>query len=288
MIPASIIIVTKDIAGPSKTLFKQVLESLQKFDDIWIVHSGDTSQISSIAKQPNMNFVPFVWNEQYPKKRQWCLDNIKTKYDWVFFLDADEMMFPDLAADISATLNRADINSYAGFFVKGGYIWDGRPLKHGLKNNKIALLHKKRCHYPIINDLNETTMGEIEGHYQPISKDEKYKIGQLKTTLTHYAFIDKEKWLQRHKKYAQWEAFMIKSNQYPKDPTRARQVMKYLFHRTPNRALIAFLHCYIIRLGFIDGRDGYEFAKTRHQYYRMVRQQYRDQSSITLQSHQRN
>lgn len=274
IVPASIIIVTKDISKENLTLFEQTLGSLDGFDDVIVVHSGSDKMIERIVHKNNTRLHPFTWNKKYPKKRQWCLDNIQTKYNWIFFLDADEIMFPNLAKEISTTLKRPDINQYAGFFIKGGYIWNGTPLRHGLKNNKITLLHKKRCHYPIVNDLSCNAMGEIEGHYQPIPY-KQYKIGQLKSPVAHYAFIDKQQWIKRHKKYAQWEAHMIKRNAYPKDPLWARQAMKQIFRKTPWRSTVAFCHCYIIKKGILDGKAGLEFAQMRYRYYKTVKQQHR-------------
>ncbi|MBL4589286.1 MAG: glycosyltransferase family 2 protein, partial [Alphaproteobacteria bacterium] len=187
--------------------------------------------------------------------------------------DADELMFPDITQEISQLLRTPDIKQYAGFFVRGGYIWDGQQLKHGLKNNKIVLLHKHRMEYPIINDLGCKIMGEIEGHYQPIPKDQKYKIGQLKTKIDHYAFVDMDDWTKRHQKYAAWEAFMITNKAYPIDPSYRRQCCKNLFRKLPFRGIIAFLHSYILKMGIIDGVAGWNFAKTRYEYYKLVRNQ---------------
>ncbi|MBL4589006.1 MAG: glycosyltransferase family 2 protein, partial [Alphaproteobacteria bacterium] len=165
--PISIIIVTKDIGRDLSPIFEQSLIYVEYFDDVWVINSGDNPNTEPMAKRHNATFKSFHWNGLYPKKRQWCLDNIPTKHNWVFFLDADELMFPDITQEISQLLRTLDIEQYAGFFVRSGYIWDGQPLKHGLKNNKIVLLHKHLMEYPIINDLGCKIMGEIEGHYQP-------------------------------------------------------------------------------------------------------------------------
>lgn len=266
----SVIIVTKHITDALKIVLEQALISVSDIDDVWIVHSGDASNVADLAKHHNAQFVPYEWNGKYPKKRQWCLDSVQTKYEWVFFLDADELMFPRLIEEINKTLHAQNAKNYAGFFVKGGYVWDGQPLKYGLKNNKIALIHKKRMMYPVLDDLTASQMGEIEGHYQPVVTHPDFKIGQLKTNIDHYAFTDASAWEARHKKYAKWEAYMIENNAYPKDPIPYREWLKALFRRTPMRPAIAFFHCYVLKRGFLDGKKGYQFAKTRAHYYSMV------------------
>ncbi|MGB1077779.1 MAG: hypothetical protein ACPG05_05670 [Bdellovibrionales bacterium] len=182
-------------------------------------------------------------------------------------------MFPDLINEIEKVIHAPDIDQYAGFFVKGGFVWDGMPLKYGLKNNKITLLHKGRMRYPIIDDLGCEIMGEIEGHYQPVPIHDNHKIGQLKTKIDHYAFVDLSDWDKRHKKYAVWEAYMLHHKAYPTEPSRIRQFLKAIFRRLPARPLFAFLHSYILKLGFFDGRAGFGFARTRYRYYKMVREQ---------------
>jgi hypothetical protein len=90
----------------------------------------------------------------------------------------------------------------AGYFVRGQYIMNGKPLRFGLKNNKLALFNRRAIHFPIVDDLAIPGMGEIEGHYQPVLKDEyfDYQIGQIKMPLLHDACDDREAWHARHLK----------------------------------------------------------------------------------------
>ena len=74
----------------------------------------------------------------------------------------------------------------------------------------------------------------------------------------------------RHEKYAQWEAGMNRRNAWPFDPDPRREKMKRFFRAAPFRPLIAFTHSYIIKKGFLDGKPGYDFARSRAEYYRMV------------------
>ncbi len=271
-ISASIIIVTKDISEDLRPMFEHSLRSLKDFEDVWVVHSGKDHALQTFAKKHRAHYISYQWDGQYPKKRQYCLDTIPTKYKWVFFLDADEVMLPELAQEIDNILHMTDINHYGGFFIKGGYIWKGKPLKYGLKNNKLCLLHKDRMVFPVIDDLKCESMGEIEGHYQPTLKASHYKIGQLTTILDHYAFADMKEWDTRHQKYALWEAYMIQNKAYPQDPSFIRQTIKSLFRSLPCRPLCAFLHSYLLKKGVLDGRAGFHFAKTRYHYYKMVNQ----------------
>lgn len=256
----SVLIATRNEEGN----LPRCLEALKDFDDVIVIDSCSTDGTARIANEYNVPAINFQWNGFYPKKRQWCLENIKTKYDYIFFVDADEVLTPDLIIEISNLSFDC-----AGYFVKGRYVWQGKILKHGLVNNKLALFHKDKFEFPVVDDLEIEGMGEIEGHYQPVLKGSYAgeKIGQIETPLLHYA---EPQWLARHQKYALWEAEMIRRDLYPPDPKPFRNSVKRIFRKLPMRGLFAFMHSYILKLGFLDGKAGYHFALSRYGYYKMV------------------
>ena len=258
----SVVVVTKNEAPR----IERCLGALSAFDDVWVVDTGGCSKTREIAENAGAQFFDFVWNGQYPKKRQWCLENLALKYEWVFFVDADEILTASLKHEL-AHLDFAD--DMAGYFVSGRYAMEGKILRFGLRNNKICLFHKGRMGFPELDDLKLPGMGEIEGHYQPVLKPDfaSGKIGALKNSLLHDAF---ENWEARHKNYALWERGMNEGDLWPRDPDAFRQGLKVLFRALPFRPQIAFLHCYILKLGILDGVAGYRFALSRYRYYAMI------------------
>lgn len=259
-IPISVIIVTKN----EEDRLPACLNAVQDFGEIIVMDSSSTDGTKNIASQYNAKVIDFLWNGQYPKKRQWCLDNIDIKHDFVFFVDADEIVTDALIGEIRAHNSRA-----AGYFIKGRYIMDGQPLKHGLQNNKLCLINRHKMEFPVIDDLDIEGMGEIEGHYQPVLKAQ-YRgemLGQLHTPLIHDALHN---WEERHKRYAMWEAGMNAKNAWPLDPSPLRQAVKEIFRALPCRGMIAFIHSYIWKMGFLDGARGLKFANMRRLYYKMI------------------
>lgn len=244
------------------------IKSLLSFNDIIVVDLNSDDKTVEVASSLGARIEQFTWDAQYPKKRQWCLDNLSSLHDWVLFIDADETMPKQLIKEIKSLNFLA-----AGYFIKGQYLWDGKPLKHGIQNNKLVLFNRHKIKFPMIDDLKEEMcMGEMEGHYQPVLK-EKYayeKIEQLKNPVLHDAYIDQNKWQNRHERYARWEAAMITNNSYPKDPIRVREVIKKIFRNLPCRGSLAFIYSFIFKLGFLDGKNGYAFALSRYNYYKMV------------------
>lgn len=245
------------------------LNALKHFDEIIVLDSDSSDDTKEVAINHNARYVNYNWDRKYPKKRQWALDNLDIKNDFVFFVDADEIVTAELIREIKSLDFLA-----AGYFVKGQYVWNGKILKHGLKNNKLALFNRHKIEFPVIDDLGIKGMGEIEGHYQPILKkpDSGEVIRQLKAPVIHDAY---DGWENRHQRYALWEAEMIKRDKYPKDPNSFREFLKRAFRGMPFRGFVAFVHSYIFKLGFLDGRAGFDFAISRMRYYQMVARELR-------------
>ena len=60
------------------------LAALQDFDDITVIDSGSEDGTAEISKSFGVRIENFNWNGEYPKKRQWCLDNLDIKHDFIF------------------------------------------------------------------------------------------------------------------------------------------------------------------------------------------------------------
>ncbi len=265
-IPVSVILVTKNEAHR----IAECLAHLTSFDDIWVVDSGSRDATADIAKSHGAQIVNFTWNGQYPKKRQWCLDTISTRYSWILFIDADEIVTPELVDEIGSVVKSNP--SEAGFFITGRYRIGGKILRFGLPNQKIVLMHKDRMEFPVVDDLDIPGMGEIEGHYQPVLKQDHahLKIGQLKSMMIHDALDDMRAWNFRHEKYARWEAGMNKKDAWPKDPIQWREMVKLYLRRSRFRAEIMFFVGFILKCGYLDGKNGLFWAKQRYKYINKI------------------
>ncbi len=268
VIPVSAVIVTKN----EEQRIVRSLAALEGFGEVIIVDSSSTDRTCEIAAQAGARAENFIWNGKYPKKRQWCLDHLTLKYDWVFFIDADEVITPELRREMADLFSRGAPDC-AGYFVQGAYHWRGRLLRHGLRNNKLCLIDRRKIEFPVIDDLDMPGMGEMEGHYQPVLKSayKNERIGRLKNPLVHYACEDREGWARRHERYADWEVAMNKKRAWPRDVSAGRSLAKRIFRVLPFRPFVAFAHSYFLKGGILDGTAGFDFALSRLIYYRMIR-----------------
>ena len=86
---------------------------------------------------------------------------------------------------------------------------------------------------------------------------------------TSYAFPTIDIWLEKHNRYASWEArFLVSSDasaaatQADRDPTlaRKRRLKRFAAH-LPFRPVLRFFYHYVLRAGFLDGYRGYVFCR---------------------------
>lgn len=268
-IPISVLVTTKNEANN----IARCIRSLECFAQVIVIDSHSVDRTCEISINLGVDVVLYRWDGKYPKKRQWCLDNLKISNDWVFWVDADEVITQSCINEIRELFTKP--RPEAGFFVKGQYIWNGYALRHGMKNNKLALINRKKIEFPVVDDLHIDGMGEIEGHYQPVRKMEcrESSIGQLVSPLLHYAYEDKTGWNARHRRYSNWESMMTVNDSWPVDPVLWRQTVKLHLRSSLLRPYVVFVFSYFIKLGFLDGVAGYRFAISRKKYCDMV---YRD------------
>jgi hypothetical protein len=88
-----------------------------------------------------------------------------------------------------------------------------------------------------------------------------------------------DEWFERQNRYASKDAeYEMDRESRPasisdlisRDPLVKRAAMKRLAVRMPGRSLWYFVYSYIIRKGFLDGRDGLVFCLMRAMYHRMI------------------
>lgn len=241
------------------------LAGLRRFAEVFVVDSESADDTRVLAEAWGAHVVRFRWNGQYPKKKQWCLDHLPFQHDWVLFVDADERITPELADAIAALM--AGEPRCAGYFIDGRPVFLGKALRFGQHNRKLALLDRRRACFPPCPDLDVAAMWEVEGHYQPHLDG---ACGRLRTALWHADDKPLFAWFERHNRYSDWEAALRADGRLEamaRHETRYRRGLKRLFARMPLRPLAAFLHSYILRLGFLDGTAGFHFAVARAFYY---------------------
>lgn len=248
------------------------LAALTDFDEVVVVDSDSTDRTKEIAAASGASVVNFSWNGQYPKKKQWQLDNLETRNDWVLFIDADETPTEQLLMELPRVLDNLP-GDVAAFDIDLDYVFSGRLLRHGHRVTKRSLVRRGMVRYPVVDDLDAPGMGELEGHYQPLASG---SVRRLRGRILHNDLDPVSTWFARHNRYSDWEAY-LRARQQARTQVRARRTFKgQVFDSIPFKPLVFFVYAYIARAGFLDGRAGLDYALALSTYYWQIGLKTRD------------
>ena len=105
------------------------------------------------------------------------------------------------------------------------------------------------------------------------------RTAELESDLVDQNLKGIDEWFERQNRYSRAEAELefvdepssTRSHKLrARDPLRRRAALKSLATRLPGRGLLYFLYSYVLRLGFLDGRDGLTFCLMGAIYQSMI------------------
>jgi glycosyltransferase involved in cell wall biosynthesis len=255
-VPVSVIIPTLNEA---KNL-PRCLDHLGWADEVAIIDSNSKDDTVAIARAYGAGVIDFRWNGQWPKKRNWALQNAPLKHEWILMVDADEWIVPELAAEIGNAIHDP---RFVGYWINRRFIFMGRWIKHCgyYPSWNLRLLKRGHGEFEKLTDVGDTGSGdnEVHEHLRPDGP-----TGYLKHDMLHLAFPTISIFMEKHNRYSNWEAIVQFKGSKEPDPgplanpdVARRRRLKKLSRRLPFRATLRFLYTYVYHRGFLDGRAGY-------------------------------
>lgn len=226
---------------------KRCVDSLQWCQEIIVVDSGSIDGTIQLAESLGIKLFthiqppPFKISEQ----RNWALENCQLKSEWVLFLDADEIIPPDLATEIQFVCSASN-QEYNAYELPARYLFWGKWLKltQGYPNWHSRLLK-----------LGEVTFtGGVWEYFSPGAK-----VGRINLPYDHYAnskgFGD---WLERHDRYSSWDAQKVvdflETGKATALGTERKLKLRLLAAKLWfMRPIVRFIQMYFLRLGFLEG-----------------------------------
>lgn len=243
---------------------KACIDSVSWSDDIVVLDSGSKDATAEIARNAGARIVtrPF---DNWASHQNWAVANIIFRHNWVFYLDADERMTPELAAEIQAIAFDSG-ESRKGFYCGRINYFMGRPIT--------------RCYPPVpILRFFQPAHIRYERLVNPIARVEG-PTGHLAHRFIHYNFSKGlTEWFEKHNRYAKSEAIEAIRALETSDPSVSifssdkalrRVAVKNASLKMPMRPVLKFLYLYVVRLGLLDGRPGLSYCILQSIYEYMI------------------
>ena len=250
--PVSAIVPTRD----EERNIAACLRSLDWLDEVVVFDSHSTDRTAEIARAMGATVVQRVFDD-FSTHKNWALDHLDLRHDWVLFVDADERATSGLAGEVRAVVERPD--ALNGYHVARAYWFQGRRM---------------RSMYP---DWNLRLIRRGKGRYEDRIVHEHMVVdgpaGWLKHPLEHRDDKGIERWLDRHNHYSSMEAVevwrMRRDSRRERSlaarltvsgPERQRALKHFAYRHLPFRPLWRFLYLYVFKGGILDGRTGLRYC----------------------------
>lgn len=272
-VPVSVLIPAKN----EEANLPACLDSVARADEIFVVDSYSDDRSVEISEARGAKVVQFDFNGRWPKKKNWSLENLPFRNDWVLIVDCDERITPELWDEIAEVIQRPN---YAGYYLNRRVFFLGKWIRHGGKypDWNLRLFRHAVGRYENLHTEEIRNTGDNEVHEHVVIEPQAGQVGYLREDMLHIDFRDIYHWLARHNRYSNWEARVyqnilegrgdsgtIGANLFGNDVQRKR-ALKKIWVRLPFKPLIRFILFYIIRLGFLDGYPGYVYGRLLSQY----------------------
>lgn len=251
------IILTKD----EEKHIERCIRSLKGVcEEVFVIDCFSTDNTKSIAESLGAKVYQHPW-KNYATQFNWGLHNCPITADWVWRIDADEFLDNGLGQNVKKAISECgdDVN---GIYVRKRIDFMGRPLMHGGWYPSYHLKVWRRGH------------GECENRWM----DEHIRIFDGRAiTIEHGDQVDANLnnltwWMDKHNGYATREMADMLMMEYGLDASAQEVVPKFFgteeqrkrwlkvkYIKAPlfMRPFINFIIRYVLKAGFLDGKEGF-------------------------------
>lgn len=229
-------------------------------DEIFVVDSFSTDRTVEIARASGAQIYQHEYTNPAAQKN-WALETLPFRNEWVLILDADECIVPELRDEI-VDIVKQDGMGFDGFYINRRYIFYGKWIRH--------------CGwYP---SWNLRLFRHKSGRYEDRQVHEHVVLdgrsGYCRNDMRHEDRRDLQAWIAKQSRFAAAEAqeyceLLRKASRagfrgslFSGPVERKRWLKERLWVHMPWRPLMKFLYLYVFRLGFLDGWHGLKFCAT--------------------------
>jgi glycosyltransferase involved in cell wall biosynthesis len=252
------IITTKD----EELHVARCIDSVRPLGRVVVVDGGSGDRTIEIARARGADVVEHAW-QGYADQKNWALAETGIATPWVLFMDADEYLTPAGRDEIGAAIRDG---SAAGYLLPRAQIFLGRRLDHAwwYPDYQLRLFRAdrgrfegRRVHEHVVVDGPESTLRE------PIMHENLKGLAAM---------------IERHNRYSDLEvaelldpAAVRRTGSFTGSWMDRRRALKdRVWFRVPGRPTVRFLWLYVVKRGFLDGRQGRIYCRMIAMYDAMI------------------
>jgi glycosyltransferase involved in cell wall biosynthesis len=254
-VPVSVVVLTHN----EQPNIRRCLASVAWADQVVVVDSGSTDETVPIARALRAEVVEQSWLG-FSDQREFALRLALVRHDWVYFVDADEWVSPQLAGEIAAELRAP---TCAGFAHRLRLVFQGTWIRHCGWYSASLVVRLVDRRYAKFN-------GDVVGERACVDG----AVGRLRNDIVDEDLKGLAIWLHKHVRYAQLQAQrrgrgVSVSHRLPRiwsrDHTDTRPLIRavlkdVIFPSVPAKPAALFVYMYLVRLGVLDGPAGLRFC----------------------------
>ncbi|MBN2569141.1 MAG: glycosyltransferase family 2 protein [Deltaproteobacteria bacterium] len=230
-VPLSVAIITKN----EEHNLPDCLISVAFARQIVVVDSGSTDNTAAIASAFGCEVYEEPW-KGFGYQKQSAID--KCTSPWVLVLDADERI-PPATSEVIKNIVSKDEGSAAGYRLPRKNWFQGRWIRHmGWWPDLITRLFRRELGRMSEDPVHESVIisGPIEDLDVPIEHYTDSDLGKILLKIDRYSTLGAEEAFRKGRHASVWSAFL--------------------------RAVMTFYHNYFVRLGILDGVQGFTLSVT--------------------------
>ncbi len=239
--------------------------------EIFLVDSFSSDQTLAIATRYGVRVIQNRF-EGHSAQRNWAIQNLPFQFDWILALDADHRVTPELASELGESLRKAPAG-VAGYFVKRRQVFRGQWIRHGGYYPKYMLKVFRR-------GAARCDDHEFDYRFYVCGQSSRLSCDIIEDNVNESSIGF---WIEKHNKFATESALeeLKRRNgdlEYLRQPRFFGNAddrvlwLKSMWYRLPLfvRPFMYFFYRYFLRLGFLDGKQGFIFHFLQGFWFRLL------------------
>lgn len=254
------------VVVPTKGMSKNITENYESWLAIGTVLVVDSYpgclDLKKFCKTYGLHYLEFKWNGNYPKKRQWALNEYNFSTKWVLFLDDDEFVpkrFREYILHFKPGANYGAYSiNYENWFL-------GKKMRFGIPMKKTPLIELGSGCFQNLGE-NFWSDFDMEVHEHFITQK---SLGLLRSKLEHRQLETFSSLTMKHLKYAEWEISRARDGINYKHKN-FRSFIKNKLFRSSIFPIFYFIINYFVKFAILDGRPGLFYSILKAHYFAII------------------